>query len=188
MNCGLILLWRIVPSFFLMIGSLLLYFVISDCELLALKAEVVSTQQKAYAKGTFSNLNSQWSAFTLFCDYFKLDSLNVSSEHLALFAQFLSRTLRSYNTVVNYVSGVKTSLRFLGRQVPDTRDLYFALTLKGLKRVMARPIHQAAPITPEIILDIFKVVDLTSIQDVTVYSIILFGFSHVENFSDVSAI
>ena len=80
----------------------------SEQELYSLKQDLKSSNKAAYAVGSRRNLRIQWESFLLFCFYFKLAFLPTSTETLQLYAQFLSRSFKSVQSIQNYISGVKT--------------------------------------------------------------------------------
>lgn len=111
----------------------------------------------------------------MFCLHFKLDPYSASSEDLALYAQFLSRTLTSFSSIGGYISAVKVLFSIMDIPFPE-KDIFLHLTLKGLKRILARPVKQARPITPTILLDIYAVLNLRDPVDVTLWCSFVFSF------------
>ena len=66
------------------------------------------SNKAAYADGTRRNLRVQWESYLLFCFYFELVTLPASTRNLQLFAQFLSRTFKSVDSIKNYLNGVRS--------------------------------------------------------------------------------
>ena len=50
------------------------------------------------------------------------------------------------------------------------------MTLRGLNKILARPVKRAQPLTPEILLDILSYLDLTKHADLVFWAILLVGF------------
>ena len=73
-----------------------------------------------------------------------------SVEVMCLYAEFLSRSFKSYNSVVNYTLAVKLLHEFLDIPVIDLRRLEFKLTLRGIKRNMKHVPVKAIPVTPQL--------------------------------------
>ena len=61
-------------------------------------------------------------------------------------------------------------------QLPDLKDVELRLTMAGLTRRMARPVKQALPLTPEIMLDILTFLDLKKKRDLAFWGILVVGF------------
>ena len=151
-----------IPYFFLGHYSVLLH-------------DVKNTQRQAYAQGTFKNLLSQWKAYFLFCTYFDINPYDITVVNLCVYVQFLSRSLKCYTSVLNYLGSIKSLFALMGIDYPIyTPDL--KLTLRGLKRVMAAEVKQAQPIDPLVLADIFKVIDISNPQDVTYWCAFLFMY------------
>lgn len=121
------------------------------------------------------NLKSQWKAFFLFCYYYSIDSLRVTSVQIAAYAQFLSRSLKSYASVLNYLSAVRRLYELCHIEYPSyTVDV--KLTLKGIKRLMSVETKQASPLDPAMLRNIFRILDLSDPVQVTLWCAFLFLF------------
>jgi integrase len=93
-----------------------------------------------------------------------------------LYAQFLSRTFVSVESIKNYISGVKTLHFCLGFNIDHINSYLLNLSFKGLQRLKPRSVKQAEPITLSILLKIHEQLDF-SIQDNIVYwCLFLFAF------------
>ena len=75
------------------------YFVISDKQMFTLRKDLNISRRAAYAEGTLTNLRMQCETYILFCLYFKLVIVSSNSENLSLYAQFLSRSMKSIFSV-----------------------------------------------------------------------------------------
>ena len=95
---------------------------VSDKQMNDLKAELRNSRRQAFAEGTNKNLKIQWETFLLCCFYFKLTYLPVDTETLSLYAQFLSRSFKSVQSIKNYLSGVKTMHYLLGYSTAQIND------------------------------------------------------------------
>ena len=141
-----------------------------------LEEELAVTQQSAFAAGTVRNLLSQWRSFYRFTTRYKLRQWPVQVHTLCLYAQFLAYSFHSAKSIKNYLYGIKT-LHVLTRTVPpDFKDIELKLTLRGLTRILARPVKRAQPITPEILLDIASYLKLGKHKDLCFWAILLIGF------------
>ena len=88
----------------------------------------------AFAEGTTKNLEVQWKAYLLFCEFYGLKALPTTSDILCLYAQFLCRSFKSVESVKNYVSGVKTMHYMLDIEFPPQKLVHLNLLFKGLSR------------------------------------------------------
>lgn len=134
-----------------------------------------SSQRQAYAFGTRKNLKSQWTAFFMFCIYFEVDIEKLEEAQLCAFLQFLSRSLKSYSSLLNYLSAVKTLYSLMDKKLPF-EGINVKLTMKGLKRVLAKPVDQARPIDPYILTSIHGMLDMSCELELVVWCSLLFSF------------
>ena len=144
--------------------------------MLCLKKDLNASRRAAYATGTRKNLKTQWESYLLFCVYFGLAYLPISTENLSLYSQFLSRSMRSAQTIKNYISGVKTMNLILGYSADHLNSFIINLGLKGIAREHPHCIRQAKPITPNILLEIFSVLDMSKSENVVYWCLLLFAF------------
>ena len=139
---------------------------------------VKRTTKRGYQPGSSKNLRTYINRYLDFCMEFKLPPVPAEGMQLRRFAQFLadSPSISSYRTITNYIWGVKTFHKLLGFQAPDTGEFITRLVLKGLRLELARPIKQAEPITPKILVQIFYRVDFTYEEQLTAWVVVLYGF------------
>ena len=147
----------------------------SDAWLRQLHQDLVHTQKKAFAKGTISNLKSQWNKFSQFMEKMDKPCVPISPIQLCLYIQFLSRSLRSPQSVRSYVSGLKVLHKFLDLPFPSYSDINVQLTFKGLDKSIAHIPHQAAPITPQILYHMFSILDFTDPVHLVFWTLFLFA-------------
>ena len=108
--------------------------------------------------------------------YFGLKYLPASTETLSLYAQFLSRTFKSTQSIRNYLSGIKTMHYLLGFSVDHINNFLINLGLRGIARSKPYCIKQAHAITPEHLLQIYILLDLTDPSDSVYWCLFLFAF------------
>lgn len=137
--------------------------------------DVRKSKKNAFADGTRKNFATQWKAYLMFCLFFKFEVLPVNSEVLCLFAQFLSRSFKSIDSVRNYISGVKCLARlFVGQEFSESFDL--KLILRGLRKAHLHVVKQADPITPELLCKICVLLDFRNSFDCTWWCCAVFMF------------
>ena len=93
--------------------------------------------------------------------YFGLAYLPISTENLSLYSQFLSICMKSVQTIKNYISGVKTMNVILGYSADHLNSFIINLGLKGIAREHPHCVRQAEQITPNILLEIFSVLEMS---------------------------
>ena len=102
----------------------------TDGELKQLKTDLKKSHKKAYADSSRRNLRIQMESFMLFCTYFGCSFMPVSTETLQLYAQFLSRSFKSVDSIKNYISGVKSMYLLLGHSEDHINNYLLNLSLK----------------------------------------------------------
>ena len=142
----------------------------------SLRQELKASRSSAYAEGTKSNLKIQWESFLMFCIYFRMKYLPCSTETLSLYAQFLSRTFKSTQSIRNYLSGVKTMHYLLGYSVDHINGFLINLGLRGIARTNPYCIRQAQAITPDHLLQMATFLDFTKPIDLVYWCLFLFAF------------
>ena len=95
----------------------------------------------------------------LFCTAFSVSPFPSSLDTVCCYAQFLSRSFSSVQSIKNYLSGLKLVHVLMGLQFPHLSHFELRLVLKGLKTLNPFIPRQALPITPSIMLDMFRVLD-----------------------------
>ena len=161
--------------FLLFFGLWVILFLGVTPEFKALLKEVKASQHHAFSTGTHGNLRTQFRCFFGFCVYFQREPLPSDLDTMCGYAQFLSRSLLA-KTVPNYLSGVKMLHILLGFDYPFSGNIILKLVLKGINRLNPHIPNRAPPITPELLMDLFYVLDYQNSLEVTVYACGLFLF------------
>lgn len=130
----------------------------------------------AFADGTSRNLKIQWQAYHLFCEAFELRALPASTRTICLFIQFLSRTMKSAESIRNYVSGVRTLHILTDTDYTGVRQFEVNLALRGVARLHPHCPNRAAPITPQILCEFSKLLNLADPLQATLWCNYLFAF------------
>ena len=141
----------------------------------ALMKEVRASQHHAFSEGTHSNMRSQFRSFFGFCVFFNRSPLPASLDTVCGFVQFLSRSLRP-TSIRNYLSGVKMLHILLGFEYPFTGSIILRLVLRGIARSHPCTPRRAPPMTPEILLAVFHVLDHQDSLECATFACGLFSF------------
>ena len=152
-----------------------------------LKNDLMASKNAAFADSTKNNLLIQWETFIMFCLYFKMKIFPTSANTLCLFAQFLSRTFKSVGAIRNYISGTRL-LNILQRHpCPSFSDIDLRLSLKGLNRLKSRAVHQAFPMTPYILSQIYNRLDFSRVVDTVMWALCTLAFFTLSRKSNLVA-
>ena len=141
-----------------------------------LDIQVAQTKGEALKESTKKNLLTHLKAYEKFCNRYLLQYFPCDTQQLCRFGQHLSSTFQSPDAVGNYISGIRTCLALLGLEVPPAQDKQMQMFLQGLKRIMAHAVKQAAPITPEILLRLSRVVNYQDQVEMISWVGVLLGF------------
>ena len=154
----------------------MIYIFVSDEQLMLLNRDLNTSTRSAFARGTLKNLKIQWETFLLFCMFFKLNYVSVSTKVLSLYAQFLSRSFKSVESIKNYLSGVKTMHYILGYTTVNINDFMLSLCIKGISRLNPYCVKQAKPITPNILIRMYSLLNFSKLIDTVYWCLFLFAF------------
>ena len=150
----------------------------------ALQQESIATQRHAFAEGTVKNIHNHWKAYLSFCYYFQVQAVPVSAQDLACFIQFMSRHIKSHQTLTTLVSHVKLLHACYGIDFNPTQFLQVKTTLAGLRRISCSPPAPKLPITPNILQDLYGIMDFTIPLHLvcwTVFTVAFFSFLRKSN-------
>lgn len=137
---------------------------------------MAQSNKAAYADGTRKNFQVQWESYLLFCTYFNFVSLPTCTETLQLFAQFLSRTFKSTDSIRNYINGIKSMHLLLGYSVEQINKFLLNLSIKGIAKLHPYRRKQAEPVTPEILISIADTMNFHDKADLVFWCLFLFAF------------
>ena len=107
-------------------------------EFTLLQLQSKKTSRHAFAEGSYKNIKTQWECYFMFCEYFQINPIPTTVQVLCFYAQFLSRSFKSVNSIKNYLSGVKLLHLYLDDDYPKFDEFQLKLTLKGFKQVRSR--------------------------------------------------
>ena len=141
-----------------------------------LEKELRKTQKKSFAEGTIKNLLSQWRAFYAFCNIYSIYVWPVTAHVLCLFAQFLSYNLKSPDSIVNYLAGVRTLHLLTNAKPPLLSDFEVQITVRGLRKRLKHAVKQAPPMTPLLMAQIHALLNFKKKADIVFWAIITMGF------------
>ena len=143
-------------------------------ELDLLRASNIVTQGFKYTRASAANVISairQWLFFTM---YFLIPILPATVDSIVCFLEFMARTSGH-----GHLKHLLSSLRFLhlalGYKFPED-NFQIDMTMQGLKRKLARVPFQVLPITPRVLRDMFKHLDMRKTSDLALWCSFLVSF------------
>ena len=137
---------------------------------------MATTKGESVRESTKKNLITQLNSYQKFCNRFMLQYFPCDNTQLCRFGQYLQRSFQSAESVGNYLSGMRTMLALLGLEMPEVKDRQMQMFLTGLKRTMQYTVKQAAPITPQLLLQMSKVVNYKDKIETIAWTAVLLGF------------
>ena len=145
-------------------------------QLRLLKEDQQISSRHAFAHGTFKNIEVQWRTFLTFCVYFAFNYLPASLDTVCLYVQFLGRSFKSVDSIKNYLNGVRLLHVLNDFEFPFLQCMPLKLTLRGLSRLNPHLPRKALPITPQILMQMYKFLDMDNPLDTTFWSLFLLAF------------
>ena len=127
-----------------------------------------------YAPGTKQNIKSHLRQWFRFCTRFKQIPAPASRDSLLAFSKLLALT-SSYGHIKNIFSSLKFLHLALGKEFPED-DFQVTTVLHSLKRELGNKPYQVLPITPEILTDIYKFIDIEKPADLALWCSYLTAF------------
>ena len=132
------------------------------------------TQGFLFAPGTKKNVRSHIRQYILFCAHFKRRILPADRDTLVAFFELFSVTA-SYDHLKNVYSSIKFLHKSLN--LPFIEDEFQVNTvLQSIKRKLAKTPFQVLPITPNILIDLYKFIDISKPSDLALWCSFLVSF------------
>ena len=151
----------------------------------SLRFEWRRSKAAAFAPGSKSNIRSQSKAFFIFCKYYEIQALPISTEYICLYAQFLARSFKTVDAIKAYLQAVKHLHQLVGADLSGLENPQLGLTLKGIARLINVPPTQAYPLTPQILAEIHDLLSFDSPLDLVFWSVLLTGFYSLARISNL---
>ena len=128
-----------------------------------LQAENLISQSYRFAKGRAQNMLSCIRTWVTYCVYFSRPVLPATACTVVPFLELMSITV-TYSHLKHLISSVKFYHLTKGLVFPE-HDFEIVNTLHGLKSRKAHTPHQALPITPTILRNMFTKLDMDKVKD-----------------------
>ena len=130
----------------------------------------------AFRPGTFSNLKSQLNAYHTFCVFYKFPPFPCTTDTLCAYVCFLAKSLRSFSSVKNYLSGLKTWSQLFGFLIDAFSSTHLKLTLRGLSHQNQHTPVSKLPLLPKHLIDIVKLLNIYDHVDACLWCFLTLAF------------
>ena len=127
---------------------------------------------------------SQWRKYIEFCQDNGLQVLPSLNNTVARFLVFLARTCK-YSMVNNYLSAINRLHLFYGYDIDFRQSFVIKLVLSGIKRQLGDCSIQKIPLTPQQMLKIYALLNLTDESVATMWAALMFSFRSLLRKSNV---
>jgi hypothetical protein len=148
----------------------------SSPRLRVVESRLAFLKSLSWAKGTWSNLRCQIQAYLFYCLFYEVKPFPPKDPILARFTFFLSFSFRTVDAISSYVSGVRSVYRFAFLKDPPSSGPEYALTLRGLRRLVQHQVKPADGLLPEDLVRIASVLHLGTSKGKALWVAILLGF------------
>ena len=110
----------------------------------------------ALQDSTKKTLMSQFKAYHLFCQFYQFQPLPVTKTTYLNYIAFLSHSLKSYNSIMNYLSVLKHINLTLRYDTTFMDDYDCHMLKKAVKRCVKESVNRKHPITVSILYNCFR--------------------------------
>ena len=143
-------------------------------ELQLLDQECYNYMRAGRRPNTLRNTRTHAKLYQEFCDKYELQELPANEWQMTRYAIHTATRVKSYNTVENYVSGVRTLQQLAGFE--SKKSVNFKLAMDGVKCKLAKPVKRATLVTTGLLIDISEIVNYSSEFEFCSFSTMLTGF------------
>lgn len=141
-----------------------------------LQRQVTRIQAFALSDNTKRNYRSVWNTYSKFCQFYSITPFPASASTVAAFIVLLSFSVKSHHTINNYLSALRRLHVFCHFDTSGFDDIHVKLTQKGLEKSMVHLPHRKAPLTPGILLQFYRNLDIRDSAHLALWCAILVGF------------
>ena len=137
------------------------------------------------APSSRNNMITEVKTYILFSCYFGFPPFPVLEQRLSVYIQFLANNFKSPGAVKNYAYGLQSFCSLKSWEFPNLSDSFFKFLFKGISRSLSHTPTQAQPLSPPVIMSLYKFFDLTSPYEASMWAIIIVGFSMFARLSNL---
>ena len=125
-----------------------------DNDLSTLRSQTLARRAQAFRPGTTCNHIIQWRSYLGFCIFYDLKAIDPEPNTVCMFLEFLARTFKSPQSLINYLSGIRTMHKTLGIETLSLDSYEVKMMLRAFNITFRHiPFHRP-PISIELLRDI----------------------------------
>ncbi len=136
----------------------------------------IHKQKKGYRPGTLANLSSMFKKYIEFCIKFDIQYLNLCSETICVYMEYLLDSFTSYKSVMNYLGAINTLHRHAGIELKSTKSFDVVLMSRALAITMRHQPKRAPPITLQMLRRMCDICDKKGALGLVFKLTLLLGF------------
>lgn len=161
-----------------------------DPALQHLYTDMIQRRSQAFRPSTNKNHITMFRAYLSFCCHFNLRDMDPTPETVCLYAQFLTRTMQSPQTIQNYMSSISLLHKKAGMHTTAPSSFEVQMMIRAVKITVRHIPKSMLPITPDIL---YKICDICDQQGPiglvlkTAFLISFFSFIRQSNLAPHSA-
>ena len=141
----------------------------------ALEDEIYHYRFHTFAANTKASYRTHRASYLRFCSRMGYPPFPAQSVHLCQYAAFLARSLKP-SSIPNYLNIIGLLHKEFNLPNPITDNWPLQSLLTGIQRVKGEPPYQKAPITPDLLLQIYPLLNMRSSFDASFWAICLVSF------------
>ena len=155
---------------------LFLSFVVFPAHHDALNQHLHHLRSLAFQESTKKTLRSYLRSYLLFCDHFSFRPFPVTKAIYLSYLAFLSRSLKSYSSVLNYLSIIRHINQSVGISYNFLHDYDVAITKQAVRRFLGDYTARKLPITIDLLLRMLQLFDPHNALHVCMRALFLVAF------------
>lgn len=142
-----------------------------------LRSESCVLRERGLAHGTWANKVSHLRTYITFTTYFGVPDFPVHLGVLLRFIALLGRGSLAYKSAVNMLGSIKWFASLLDPPSTKVFDaVLIAISMKGLKAQLSRPIRQKLPLSIDHLLKFYSILNLSNIKHLSGWCAMLLAF------------
>ena len=141
-------------------------------------------QTHAFRDSTKRSMKTYLHSYLMFCQYYDFKPFPVSKSVYLFYLVFLSRSLSSYRSVINYLGIITHINRSFGASLAFLQDYDVYLAKRAIGRILGDCIARKEPITINILFKLFNHFDYDNPLHVcmrALFSVAFFSFLRISN-------
>ena len=144
------------------------------------------TMRRSNNQSTRANHRTHYAAYVEFCNEYEFQQFPATTWRYCQFAQYLAWQQKKPGTIKNYVSTIRVLHRLQGYWTPDPGQIHYNKMILAFEKQRQEPVKQAAPMTHQVLLQLYEHVDFRSELQAVTWVSLLVGFTLVLRVSNLA--